>query len=85
MCDVFCAYSLGGSISHVFRNIESRVIVLQGKMDRVKWTIKTNNQQLQDKGDEVFEIRIPLGYEFMEMGIIEKFEKGRILLSFPAG
>jgi hypothetical protein len=59
--------------------------VLQGKMDRVKWTIKTNNQQLQDKGDEVFEIRIPLGYEFMEMGIIEKFEKGRILLSFPAG
>ncbi len=59
--------------------------MLQGKMDRVKWTIKTNNQQLQDKGDEVFEIRIPLGYEFMEMGIIEKFEKGRILLSFPAG
>ena len=54
-------------------------------MDRVKWTIKTNNQKLHDNGDEVFEIRIPLGYEFMEMGIIEKFEKGRILLSFPAG
>lgn len=54
-------------------------------MDRVKWTIQTNNQQLRDHGDEVFEIRIPLGYEFMEMGIIEKFEKGRILLSFPAG
>jgi len=53
-------------------------------MDRVKWTIKTASDQ-QDRSpiDEVLEIRVPLGYDIADMGIIEKFEKGRVLLSFP--
>ena len=54
-------------------------------MDRVKWTIKTQNQCTEDLTEEILEVRIPLGYEFTEMGVIEKFDKGRVLLSFPAG
>ena len=83
--DSHAPYPAGGSISHVFRNEESRSLVLQGKMDRVKWTIKTEAQVPQETTDEVLEIRIPLGYDFVEMGIVEKFDKGRVLLSFPAG
>lgn len=76
----------GGSISHVFRNLACRAIVLQGKTDRVKWTIRTDTSGTKcvPESDEVLQIRVPLGYDLDEMGIIEKFEKGRILLSFPA-
>lgn len=78
--------NIGGSITHVFRNLGSRAIVLQGKTDRVKWTIRTEMSGQEDlsDNDEVLQIRVPLGYDLDEMGIIEKFEKGRILLSFPA-
>jgi hypothetical protein len=63
----------------------SRAIVLQGKTDRVKWTIRTEipDPQEEQQNAEVLQLRVPLGYDLEEMGIIEKFEKGRILLSFP--
>ena len=33
--------------------------------------------------EDVLEIRIPLGFSVSDMGIVERFSKGRVLLSFP--
>jgi hypothetical protein len=72
----------GGSIKHVFRNIKSRTVLIQGAVDRVKWTLDSHG----DKAEvlEHLEFTIPEAFSFMELQLVEKLEKGRILFSFPS-
>jgi hypothetical protein len=60
--------------------------VLQGTVDRVKWTLNNANSvgnlRLPDVED-VIEIKIPSGFDVNDVGLVERFSKGRVLLSFP--
>ena len=71
----------GGSIKQVFRNVKSRTILIQGVVDRVKWTIECEEDIKLNS--EHLEFTIPQGYDFTEVSLVEKLEKGRILFSFP--
>lgn len=79
--------ALGGTISQVFRHIQLRVLVLEGLVDRVKWTFpNTDSDSSETKWSseyDVLQLHIPLGYSISNMGFIEKFARGRVLLSFP--
>ena len=71
----------------MFRNVDSRTIVLQGVVDRVKWTLSGHGNPIGNvrlpEIEDVLEIRVPLGFSVADMGIVERFSKGRVLLSFP--
>jgi hypothetical protein len=76
----------GGSIKQVYRNTITRTLVIQGVVDRVKWTIPdTSKHDPQIKEEvEILEIRIPMGFNFGNLGFVEKFSKGRVMFSFPS-
>jgi hypothetical protein len=73
----------GGSITHVFRNVLERRIVLQGAVDRVSWTLDNAAPGDEEIVHDIVEFTIPKAYNFSDVNIIEKFHKGRVLLSFP--
>jgi hypothetical protein len=78
-----CYSLLGGSISQIFRNLDTRSIVIVGHVDRVKWTIETNNELQETFPVEILELKLPLEYNLLDMALIEKFSKGRVLFTFP--
>jgi len=72
----------GGSITRIFRNVSERRIVLEGSVDRIKWTLDTdkrNDAVVQD----LVEFTIPKAFDFSQVSVIEKFNRGRVLLRFP--
>jgi hypothetical protein len=60
---------------------------LQGVVDRVQWSIGGQPSSIggmkQIETDDILELRIPTGFNIEEMGVVERFSKGRVLLSFP--
>lgn len=73
----------GGSITQVFRNISERRLVLEGCVDRVKWSFDDSSSSRGDVPEDLVEFTIPKAYEFSDVDIIEKFRKGRALFRFP--
>ena len=71
----------------MFRNIETRTIVLQGVVDRVKWSIAGQSMTFgsipETEVEDVLELMIPPGFSMDDMGVVERFTKGRVLLTFP--
>ena len=78
---------LGGTITQIFRNNEKRVLVVQGIIDRIKWslpgTVYESSPETAAELRDVIEIKIPNGFSVDDLGIVERFSKGRALLSFP--
>ena len=64
----------------------SRTLVLQGVVDRIRWTLESTTSSAKadsHMSDEVLEMRIPMGYSLSDMGFVERFTKGRVLMTFP--
>ena len=70
----------GGSITQVFRNCAPRCILVQGAVDRVKWSIQASENDIEM---ETVELRIPTEYDIEDLRFVEKFNKGRVLFSLP--
>ena len=62
--------------------MHTRTIVLEGHIDRVQWTLEDPSDRIRAESD-VLELLVPDDYDFQDVGLVEKLNKGRILLSFP--
>jgi hypothetical protein len=53
----------------------------------VKWTLQGPlGDHVSDNASsvrDVIEIKVPRGFNIADVGIVERFSKGRVLLSFP--
>ena len=61
--------------------------MIVGVVNRVKWTLETDESAHGVDmliPDDVLELQIPLGYDVLNMSIVEKFTRGRFLISFPS-
>lgn len=70
----------GGSITGVFRNEKSRLIVIEGRLDKIEWTIYENSIETEH---DILQLLIPDEYVFPQIGISLEADKGRILLRLP--
>ncbi len=78
----------GGSIKQVFRQTCNQRIIVQGRVDRLIWTIENIGDLPTSPAqsalvDEFIDLRIPPEFDLGDVIIMEKFSKGRVVFKIP--
>ena len=80
--DVFLEALLpSGSITGVFRNEKLRLIVLEGVVDKLDWSISQDNAS--ESASEVLKLIVPENYIFSQIGVSLDAKGDRVLLKLP--
>ncbi len=70
-----------GSITGVFRNEKLRLIVLEGVVDKLDWSITQDNSS--ESASEVLKLIVPENYIFSQIGVSLDDKGDRVLLKLP--